>query len=63
MATKKRKPEPKVEEHGVDGAVYALTPVGYQPTIICLCGEERTGETWEEAGGQFDDHLTEHPQQ
>ena len=44
-------------EHGVLGAAYQNTGVGLLPTLFCECGEHFQGETWEEAGAVYDEHL------
>jgi hypothetical protein len=60
QARKPREVEPEIV-HGPEVAVYALRSHGsYDPTLVCLCGEEMSGDTWEDAGAYFDDHLSEH---
>jgi hypothetical protein len=29
------------------------------PSLTCTCGEEFTGESWQEAGMKFDGHVNE----
>ena len=45
--------------HGIDGAVYQNTPAGLLPTLFCECGQHFQGDTWEEAGAEYDEHLRE----
>jgi hypothetical protein len=54
--------EKEEQEHGPEQAAYMLTGPGpYQPTIICMCGEACSADTWEDAGAEFDRHLEEFP--
>lgn len=46
--------------HGIDSAYYSNLPgPGQTAWIVCLCGEEVSGQTdsWEDAGREMDIHL------
>ena len=45
-------------EHGPESAYYNNQPYQH-PEIRCLCGEIVDGDTWEECGQAFDEHLLE----
>lgn len=50
-------PDPVV--HEVD-ACYSIAPgygLRHVPTLLCSCGARAHGDTWEEAGAEFDTHL------
>ncbi|KKM90371.1 hypothetical protein LCGC14_1239370 [marine sediment metagenome] len=49
----------KAKEHGVAEAVYSNGPFGFRPYMECLCGWGFSADSWEEVGGEFDDHLKE----
>jgi hypothetical protein len=47
------------EEHGPKLAAYKNTGVNHEPTFVCLCGDVFVGDSWEEAGAEFDEHLAD----
>lgn len=50
------------QEHGPGTVCYANDGFRYRPMIVCLCGwSTKLGacDNWEEAGADFDEHLTE----
>ncbi len=48
-----------VQEHGVETACYNNLPFQH-PVLICLCGYYAdSGTNWEEAGADFDEHLSD----
>jgi hypothetical protein len=54
-----KRPEDVSEvEHGPKTACYSNLPYQH-PVIFCLCGEYLEGDTWEDVGAAFDEHLAE----
>jgi hypothetical protein len=45
-------------KHDIEDAAYVGCPGGYKPTLVCSCGYHAKGYTWEEAGGDYDAHLS-----
>ena len=59
MPKRAKKPDPALVVHGPKEAFYNNLPTQH-PTIVCLCGVAfEGGDTWEDVGGEFDDHLRE----
>jgi len=42
--------------HGIGEGFYSMLPVR-TCVLVCLCGEQCKGDTWEEAGAALDTHL------
>jgi len=47
-------------EHGVESAHYTNGHMGYQPVVVCSCGfgTAYVNGSWEDAGRDFDEHLS-----
>jgi hypothetical protein len=47
------------DDHDIDGACYSLRPEWrrHVPALLCSCGKGFYGETWAEAGEEYDEHL------
>lgn len=59
-----RKTDLEGKEHGFALACYRLCNYSKAdeeilPTLECLCGMWWAGDTWEDAGSYFDDHLAD----
>lgn len=50
------------DEHGIQEASYTRIPaaIELQPTLLCTCGKSFSGLSWEEAGAEYDYHLSQH---
>jgi hypothetical protein len=51
-----------MSEHNVEGIYYRNRGLPELDRVIeCSCGFVATGDTWEDAGREYDQHLEEEP--
>lgn len=45
------------DDHGVAQSCYVRDAGGLRATMFCMCGFVASGDSWEEAGAELDEHL------